>query len=109
MKEPQDRVRVAIVGKYTELTDAYTSIREALVHGGIANDVGVDHEWVASDEFTDQDAAGRPCHFGLRIRPNTESLGAGTTQSVVTAITIVLIVDSMFAVAFSNIGLELRG
>jgi phospholipid/cholesterol/gamma-HCH transport system permease protein len=48
------------------------------------------------------------CHFGLRIRPNTESLGAGTTQSVVTAITIVLIVDSMFAVAFSNIGLELR-
>ena len=59
VKEPQDRVRVAIVGKYTELTDAYTSIREALVHGGIANDVGVDHEWVASDEFTDQDAAGR--------------------------------------------------
>lgn len=49
------------------------------------------------------------CHFGLRIRPNTESLGAGTTQSVVTAITIVLIVDSMFAVAFSHIGLELRG
>ncbi len=48
------------------------------------------------------------CHFGLRIRPNTESLGAGTTQSVVTAITIVLIVDSLFAVAFSHIGLELR-
>jgi len=49
------------------------------------------------------------CHYGLRIRPNPESLGAGTTQSVVTAITIVLIVDSMFAVAFSHIGLELRG
>jgi phospholipid/cholesterol/gamma-HCH transport system permease protein len=49
------------------------------------------------------------CHFGLRIRPNTESLGAGTTQSVVTAITIVLLVDSLFAVAFSHIGLELRG
>lgn len=49
------------------------------------------------------------CHYGLRIRPNTESLGAGTTQSVVTAITIVLIVDSMFAIAFSHIGLELRG
>jgi phospholipid/cholesterol/gamma-HCH transport system permease protein len=49
------------------------------------------------------------CHFGLRIRPNTESLGAGTTQSVVAAITIVLIVDSMFAIAFSHIGLELRG
>jgi len=49
------------------------------------------------------------CHFGLRIRPNTESLGAGTTQSVVTAITIVLIVDSLFAVAFSGIGVEIRG
>jgi phospholipid/cholesterol/gamma-HCH transport system permease protein len=49
------------------------------------------------------------CHYGLRIRPNTESLGAGTTQSVVAAITIVLIVDSLFAVAFAGIGLELRG
>jgi phospholipid/cholesterol/gamma-HCH transport system permease protein len=48
------------------------------------------------------------CHYGLRIKPNTESLGAGTTRSVVTAITIVLIVDSLFAVAFSHIGLELR-
>jgi phospholipid/cholesterol/gamma-HCH transport system permease protein len=48
------------------------------------------------------------CHYGLRIRPNTESLGAGTTQSVVTAIAIVLIVDSLFAIAFSHVGLELR-
>lgn len=48
------------------------------------------------------------CHYGLRIKPNTESLGAGTTRSVVTAITIVLIVDSLFAVAFSHVGLELR-
>lgn len=45
------------------------------------------------------------CHYGLRIRPNTESLGAGTTSSVVTAITIVIIVDAMFAVAFRDVGL----
>jgi len=45
------------------------------------------------------------CHFGLRIQPNTESLGAGTTDSVVTAITVVIIVDAIFAVAFSNVGL----
>jgi CTP synthase len=51
--EPTERVRIAIVGKYTELTDAYTSIREALVHGGIANEVGVDLQWVASDRFAD--------------------------------------------------------
>jgi phospholipid/cholesterol/gamma-HCH transport system permease protein len=45
------------------------------------------------------------CHYGLRIRPNTESLGAGTTSSVVTAITIVILVDAVFAVAFRNVGL----
>ena len=46
------------------------------------------------------------CHFGLRIRPNTESLGAGTTSSVVTAITIVILVDAVFAIIFRNVGLE---
>ncbi len=44
------------------------------------------------------------CHFGLRIQPNTESLGAGTTQSVVIAITTVIIVDAIFAVMFSHVG-----
>ncbi len=56
---PRERVRIAVVGKYTELTDAYTSIREALVHGGIANDVGVDLTWIASDRFVDESNAGR--------------------------------------------------
>jgi len=50
---PRDRVRVAVVGKYTELVDAYKSIQEALVHGGIANDVGVDVSWLSSDLFTE--------------------------------------------------------
>lgn len=44
------------------------------------------------------------CHFGLRIEPNTESLGSGTTDSVVTAITIVIVVDAVFAVMFSDVG-----
>jgi phospholipid/cholesterol/gamma-HCH transport system permease protein len=44
------------------------------------------------------------CHFGLRIKPNTESLGAGTTSSVVSAITVVIIVDAIFAILFSDIG-----
>jgi phospholipid/cholesterol/gamma-HCH transport system permease protein len=44
------------------------------------------------------------CHFGLRIEPDTESLGTGTTQSVVTAITMVIIVDAVFAVMFSEVG-----
>ena len=45
------------------------------------------------------------CHYGLRIQPNTESLGQGTTASVVTSITIVLLVDALFAVVFKDIGL----
>lgn len=45
------------------------------------------------------------CHFGLRVQPNTESLGQGTTASVVTAITVVILVDALFAVLFSNVGI----
>lgn len=45
------------------------------------------------------------CHFGLRIKPNTESLGEGTTNSVVTAITFVIIIDAIFAIVFSDVGL----
>jgi CTP synthase len=56
---PARRVRIAVVGKYTDLHDAYKSVHEALLHGGIPNDAGVDIEWIASDRFTDQDAAGR--------------------------------------------------
>ncbi|CAN5210551.1 ABC transporter permease [soil metagenome] len=44
------------------------------------------------------------CHFGLRIKPNTESLGAGTTVSVVSAITIVILADAVFAIVFKGVG-----
>ncbi|HUR91005.1 MAG TPA: ABC transporter permease [Ramlibacter sp.] len=44
------------------------------------------------------------CHFGLRVQPNTQSLGEGTTNSVVTAITIVILVDALFAVLFNDVG-----
>jgi phospholipid/cholesterol/gamma-HCH transport system permease protein len=45
------------------------------------------------------------CHFGLRVEPNTQSLGQGTTASVVTAITVVILVDALFAVLFSSVGM----
>ena len=45
------------------------------------------------------------CHYGLRIKPNTESLGQGTTASVVTSITVVILVDALFAVVFKDIGI----
>jgi len=44
-------VRIAVVGKYTELVDSYKSIQQALIHGGIANDVGVEVEWISSEGF----------------------------------------------------------
>ena len=47
------------------------------------------------------------CHFGLRIQPNTESLGAGTTDSVVSAITAVIIADAIFAILFKDVGIKL--
>jgi phospholipid/cholesterol/gamma-HCH transport system permease protein len=45
------------------------------------------------------------CHFGLRVEPNTESLGKGTTASVVTSITLVILVDALFAVVFKDVGI----
>ncbi len=45
------------------------------------------------------------CHFGLRVKPNTESLSANTTTSVVTAITLVILVDAVFAIATRNMGI----
>jgi len=45
------------------------------------------------------------CHFGLRVEPNTQSLGEGTTASVVTAITVVILVDALFAILFKNVGI----
>jgi CTP synthase len=56
--EPKHRVRIAVVGKYTDLHDAYKSVGEALLHGGIPHDTGVSIEWLGSDRFTSPEAAG---------------------------------------------------
>lgn len=54
---PEKDVRIAIVGKYVELPDAYLSIVEALTHGGIANHAKVRVEWVAAESVTPENAA----------------------------------------------------
>ena len=56
-KEPRDRVKIAVVGKYVELEDSYKSLTEALVHGGFAHDLGVDIWWVEAEQFEEE---GRP-------------------------------------------------
>jgi len=45
------------------------------------------------------------CHFGFRIKANSQSLGEGTTTSVVTSITIVILADAVFAILFQNVGI----
>jgi CTP synthase len=48
---PEGEVQIAVVGKYTNLLDAYKSLAEALTHGGIANNVRVRLNWVESEQF----------------------------------------------------------
>ena len=55
--EPDGDVNVAVVGKYTGLKDAYKSLIQALVHGGIANRVRVNLEWIRVGDCREQDAA----------------------------------------------------
>ncbi|KPQ11274.1 MAG: CTP synthase PyrG [Saliniramus fredricksonii] len=54
---PEGEVTIGIVGKYTGLKDAYKSLIEALMHGGIANRVKVNLEWIESEVFEHEDPA----------------------------------------------------
>ena len=56
---PEGEVRIAVVGKYTNLLDSYKSLNEALAHGGIANHVKVHLDWIDSEIFDQPDAVER--------------------------------------------------
>ena len=57
LRHPEGEVTIAIVGKYTELKDAYKSLGEALTHGGIANKVRVKLQWIESEIFEKEEPA----------------------------------------------------
>jgi len=57
LHNPEGEVNIAIVGKYTGLKDAYKSLSEALAHGGIANKVKVNLQWIDSEVFERDDPA----------------------------------------------------
>ena len=59
VRAPEGEVRIAVVGKYTNLLDSYKSLAEALTHGGIANRVKVQLDWVDSEIFEQDDAVHR--------------------------------------------------
>ena len=56
VRAPEGDVRIAVVGKYTNLLDSYKSLAEALAHGGIANKVKVQLDWVDSEVFEKPDS-----------------------------------------------------
>lgn len=56
VRNPESEVKIAIVGKYTTMLDSYKSLSEALIHGGIANNVRVKLEWLDSEIFESEDA-----------------------------------------------------
>ncbi|HVI97880.1 MAG TPA: CTP synthase [Sphingomonas sp.] len=66
LENPEGEVTIGVVGKYVGLQDAYKSLNEALVHGGIANRVKVNIRWIDAELFErgDEDIAARlePCH-----------------------------------------------
>ena len=51
VRQPEGEVTIAVVGKYTSLLDSYKSLAEALIHGGIANNVRVNLDWIDAEIF----------------------------------------------------------
>jgi CTP synthase len=85
VKQPsQGTVRIAVVGKYTELVDSYKSINEALVHGGIANDVRVDIGWLSSEDFNGPEDATRLAEYDGLLVPG--GFGVRGVEGMVRAI-----------------------
>lgn len=75
LHHPKTSVTIAIVGKYVDLKEAYKSLHEALTHGGVANDAGIDFLYVNSEDITPENVAEKlaPAHgilvpggFGIR-------------------------------------------
>ena len=70
IREPSGgEAKIAIVGKYVELEDSYKSLREALTHGGVANNLRVDVKWIESEELMDDDYEDRLRDFDAILVP----------------------------------------
>ena len=74
-KNPRDSIRIGLVGKYVKYEDSYKSLNEALAHGGLANNLKVEFDWIEADEISEADLERRleeadglliPGGFGIR-------------------------------------------
>ena len=59
LRHPQGKVRIGVVGKYVALEDAYKSLRDALLHGGLAHRLHTAIEWIEAEEIDSLQTAGR--------------------------------------------------
>jgi CTP synthase len=76
LKNPKHSIRVALVGKYVELPDAYKSIAESFVHSGALNECAIDVEYIHSEEITEINAEERLSGFnGILVAPGFGSRG----------------------------------
>ena len=92
IQEPANgAVRIAVVGKYVALVDSYKSVQEALIHGGIANNVGVEIDWLSSEGFehgsperlADYNGLLIPGGFGIRgVEGMLEAIGWARTHDL---------------------------
>src|SRR6266566_4722398 len=70
IREPSaGETAIAIVGKYVELEDSYKSLREALTHGGVANNLRVNVRWIESEELMDEESDARLRDFDAILVP----------------------------------------
>jgi CTP synthase len=76
LKNPKHSIRIALVGKYVELPDAYKSIAESFVHSGALNECSIDVEYIHSEEITENNAEERLGKFnGILVAPGFGSRG----------------------------------
>lgn len=61
IKKPKRSIKIALVGKYVALHDAYISVAESLSHAGLFHDVGIDIEWIDAEDFEHEGGYRRAC------------------------------------------------
>ncbi len=87
LKAPDGEVTIGVVGKYTELKDAYKSLIEALHHGGVANNVKVNLRWIESEKFEELGAAWHEDLHGVHGILVPGGFGERGTEGKIAAVT----------------------
>ena len=84
LKNPSKTVEIGLIGKYVELKDAYKSISEALIHGGVANDTKVNIHWIQSEKITKANVQKQLANLdGIIVAPGFGSRGiSGKIEAV---------------------------